>query len=108
MKPPKCKSCGAEEWRHVCQPKTVSPARASKTGVVAGSNPATEIVAKHRPSMGVPAAVSTGEVQPAKAASEAGLDRGVAQSGGAPPPFDRNAYQREYMRSYRAKKAGKK
>jgi hypothetical protein len=24
-----------------------------------------------------------------------------------PPAFDRNAYQREYMRRYRAKKAGK-
>lgn len=25
MKPPKCKSCGAEEWRHTCGPK-IDPA----------------------------------------------------------------------------------
>lgn len=63
MKPPKCKNCGVEEWRHTCGVVPVLPTKAPKKAGVAGSGP---------------------------------------------PPFDRNAYQREYMRGYRAKIKAKK
>lgn len=34
MKPPKCKTCGAEEWKHVCGPQRVSLERGSEGGRV--------------------------------------------------------------------------
>lgn len=30
MKPPKCKTCGAEEWQHVCGPVTIETADVTK------------------------------------------------------------------------------
>jgi hypothetical protein len=29
VKPPKCRACGVEEWRHVCAPSFPAPSRAT-------------------------------------------------------------------------------
>lgn len=83
MKPPKCKACGVEEWRHVCGGASNAASNKSK----AASNRTVQ-----------QEAVSAIE-SPAAPVSVAGA--------GAKQRWSReayNAYQRDWMRTERAKK----
>ena len=40
MKPPKCRNCGGEEWRHICSGSVSSPAPSRVTSQVVAAKPA--------------------------------------------------------------------
>lgn len=140
MKPPKCKSCGAEEWRHTCGVKLNLPKLAILKAEAVGSSPTLNDVASADGGQTAPSVRNADAGKRARARGKrsqeaaGGTDVAVAQEvergqlitpssskgrtsdfgsenvGSIPTEgtsFDRLAYQREYMRRYRAKKAGK-
>lgn len=75
MKPPKCKVCGKEEWKHLC------------TGVPENEMPVVDLT----------------NAKP-KAANYKRLNKRELMRMYPDPGFDRNGYQRRYMADKRAAK----
>lgn len=81
MKPPRCRACGVEEWRHVCGGATATAPR-----------PAKEVVKETAP-RAKPAAVS--QIAPLA------ITNAVVSTYRYRDPWARRLYQRDLMRSRR-------
>ena len=88
MKPPKCRFCGEPHW-------TNEPHKISGTTVVATVPPGTRLVALKDDGV-----VAVHPDMKPLLITKKGAEE-------IEPKFDRVAYQREYMKKYRAKKAKK-
>lgn len=107
MKPPKCKSCGVEEWRHVCgQPlqfSKVSKVTISADGsaVIQGRNTDNRMIREGRKnpfgaSVTIDPSLPDGVLQFREPETGKVL-ASITHLQTEKPPFDRNAYQRQYM-----------
>lgn len=88
MEAPKCQYCGKKEWRHICDQTPVM----SKSTLTGGkvSPPVEAPSDSGKKAVHVPV---VDRIEPVMDAQH--------ETAGDKPKFDRNAYQREYMRKRR-------
>src|SRR5882724_319237 len=96
MKAPRCRSCGCYHWDRVC-PTTAPPSSTSEQSRVHGVTRATTVM----PRLESPKPSSSATTVPPDSTTSS-----VKEPGGK-LPFDRVAYQREYMRQYMRERRAK-